>query len=166
VKANADAARLLRGAGAPVATIHGLTPGRTDTDIWASWTEPDVLEPFDLIGFTYATSAIGDGGLGEILHRLGDELPGRALLVSAHGVGTTDDALRVEILRESLTQVEEAIDDGIDVRGFFHWTAVDGYEWLRGYELPFGLFDRDRNARGSAALMGSAAASVGGPAPE
>ena len=44
------------------------------------------------------------------------------------------------------------IDDGIDVRGFFHWTGVDNYEWDHGHTVDFGLFDRDRHPRGSARL--------------
>jgi beta-glucosidase len=192
LRANADAARLLRGAGAPVATIHGLMPvyaadstpearaaaARVDAAIWNSWTAPELLEPFDLIGFSYysASAVRGDGrlvpyppdakvgpmgyapwsgGLGEVLHRLAGELPGLPLLVSEHGVGTTDDSWRVDILRDSLAEVEQAIADGVDVRGFFHWTAVDNYEWLHGYTVPFGLFDRDRSARDSAALLAS-----------
>jgi beta-glucosidase len=51
--------------------------------------------------------------------------------------------------------VRRAIADGVDVRGFFHWTGVDNYEWGRGFTVPFGLFDRDRNAKGSAALARS-----------
>ena len=33
------------------------------------------------------------------------------------------------------------------MRGFFHWTAVDNYEWTHGYTAQFGLFDRDRNPK-------------------
>ena len=47
------------------------------------------------------------------------------------------------------------------MRGFFHWTAVDNYEWLHGYDVPFGLFDRDRNARESAGLLASEARAAG-----
>ena len=36
--------------------------------------------------------------------------------------------------------------------GFFFWTGVDNYEWLHGYDVAFGLFDRDRTPRPSAAL--------------
>ena len=81
--------------------------------------------------------------------------PGRPLLVCEHGVGTDDDAWRCDVLRESLAVTEEAIDDGVDVRGFFHWTGVDNYEWTFGYDVPFGLFDRDRQARPSAELAAS-----------
>jgi beta-glucosidase len=191
-RAASDAARLLRGGGAPVASIHALSPvyaaddsiearraaARIDEAIWSSWTDPELLEPFDLIGFSYysAFAIRGDGsvkpyppnakvgpmgyapwseGLGVVLHRLAEELPDRPILVSEHGIGTTDDSWRVDVLRESLAQVEQAIADGVDVRGFFHWTAVDNYEWLHGYDVPFGLFDADRNAKPSAALLAS-----------
>ena len=79
-----------------------------------------------------------------VLRRLHDELPGRPLLICEHGVGTDDDEWRSDVLRESLQIVEDAIDDGIDVRGFFHWTGVDNYEWNHGFDVQFGAFTRDR----------------------
>jgi beta-glucosidase len=88
-----------------------------------------------------------------VLRRLHDELPGRPLLVCEHGVGTDDDAWRCDILRESLEVTSEAIADGVDVRGFFHWTGVDNYEWAYGYDVAFGLFTRDREPRPSAAML-------------
>jgi beta-glucosidase len=185
-RANAEAARLLRGGGSPVATIHNLTPiyaadsspeararaARIDDVVWGSWTDPELLDPFDLIGFSYyaATAVTGDGtqvpwppdarvgpmgyapwseGLGEVLHRLADEHPDRAILIDECGIGTDDDGWRASYLRECVEQTERAIGDGVDVRGFFHWTAVDNYEWLKGDTVPFGLFDRERNARDS-----------------
>src|SRR5581483_6378583 len=66
-RAKRDAARLLRGGGAPAVTIHNLSPvyaadpspqakaraARVDDVIWRSWADPDLLEPFDLLGFSY-----------------------------------------------------------------------------------------------------------------
>jgi beta-glucosidase len=60
--------------------------------------------------------------------------------------------VRVNYLDDCIGIVSDAIDDGIDIRGFFHWTAVDNYEWLHGFDVEFGLFDRDRNPKDSAAL--------------
>ena len=38
--------------------------------------------------------------------------------------------------------LEGAVDVvGMDIRGAFHWTAVDNYEWLHGYEMSFGIID-------------------------
>ena len=145
-------------------------PGRLAHEI------PDLKEACDLIGFSYysATGIGPDGtvvpypsdarvgpmgyapwseGLGIVIRRLHDELPGRPLLICEHGVGTEDDEWRGDILRESLAVVEEAVDDGVDLRGFFHWTGVDNYEWNHGFDVQFGLFDRNREPRGSAELM-------------
>ena len=38
----------------------------------------------------------------------------------------------------------------MDVRGFFHWTGVDNYEWTHGHDVDFGLVDRGRDPKGSA----------------
>jgi beta-glucosidase/6-phospho-beta-glucosidase/beta-galactosidase len=46
-----------------------------------------------------------------------------------------------------------ALAAGIDVRGLFHWTAVDNYEWLHGYDVRFGLLDGDRNVKPSAEVL-------------
>ena len=137
---------------------------------------PDLRECCDLIGFSYysahavqrdltfapypASARVGplgyapwSEGLAIVLRRLHDELPGRPLLICEHGVGTDDDQWRVDVLRESLAHVSDAIDDGVDVRGFFHWTGVDNYEWDHGFTVPFGAFTRDREPRPSAALL-------------
>ena len=112
------------------------------------------LPPFEkLKGVGPLGDAPWSEGLGIVLRRLHDELPGRPLLICEHGVGTDDDEWRTDVLRESLAVVDEAIDDGVDVRGFFHWTGVDNYEWTFGYDVPFGLFTRDREPRGSATML-------------
>jgi beta-glucosidase len=196
-RANAHAARLLRGTGAPVATIHNLSPvysadaspearsrtARVDEVMWRSWAAPELLDPFDLIGFSYysamAVTATGafephpadarrgpmgyapwSPGLGEVLHRLADEHPDTPLLIDECGIGTDDDEWRATYLRDCLDETQRALDDGIDVRGFFHWTAVDNYEWLHGDTVPFGLFDRDRNARDSITVLASGSSDI------
>jgi beta-glucosidase len=151
-------------------------PGRAPREV------QDLREACDLVGFSYyAATGIGaegrpvpyptgarvgplgyspwSEGLGLVLHRLHDELPGRPLLICEHGVGTDDDEWRRDVLGESLEIVDGALADGIDVRGFFHWTGVDNYEWNHGFTVPFGLFTRDREPRDSAALLRQVASS-------
>jgi len=104
-------------------------------------------------------------GLGECLERLADELPGRPLVISEFGVGTprratrsedaVEDERRSDILERALGIVAAKIAGGIDVRGFFHWSGVDNYEWLHGHDVCFGLMDADRNRRGSAEVAES-----------
>jgi len=147
-------------------------PGRAEREV------PDLREACDLIGFSYysATGISDEGtivpypvtarvgpmgyapwseGLAVVLHRLHDELPGRPLLICEHGVGTPDDEWRCDVLRESLSYVDDALAEGIDVRGFFHWTGVDNYEWHHGFDVQFGCFTRDREPRESAELLRS-----------
>lgn len=140
---------------------------------------PDLVGCFDLIGFSYYStmgvekgritphppgapiSPLGYGiwadGVGLVLERLKEELPGTPLLVAEYGIGTDDDEQRAAYIRRGLEVVNQAIADGADVRGFFHWTAVDNYEWMHGYDVAFGLIDADRNVRPSAQVLAAEA---------
>lgn len=62
----------------------------------------------------------------------------------------TDGWDRVRALRAALKAVVAAIDDGVPVTGYFHWTLGDCYEW-GSYEPRFGLYgvDRERGGRWS-----------------
>ncbi|MFP7761983.1 GH1 family beta-glucosidase [Marisediminicola sp. LYQ134] len=53
--------------------------------------------------------------------------------------GRVHDAERVTFLRSHLDAVLDAIDDGIDVKGYFYWSLMDNFEWAWGYEKRFGL---------------------------
>lgn len=92
-------------------------------------------------------------GLALVLDRLHEELPGRPLLVSEYGIGTADDAERCRYIDEGVAIAANAVARGIDLRGFFHWTGVDNYEWNSGFDVQFGLFDRARVARPSAEVI-------------
>lgn len=49
------------------------------------------------------------------------------------------DTLRMAFIDEHLAAVEAAIADGVDVRGYFHWSLTDNWEWAAGYTPRFGL---------------------------
>jgi beta-glucosidase len=136
---------------------------------------PDLAGSFDLIGFSYYSatgvrqgravvhpegaprSPLGYGiwpdGLWHVLRRLHAEVPGTPLLVAEYGIGTDDDAERAAYIRRGLELTADAIAQGIDVRGFFHWTGVDNYEWIHGYDVKFGIIDADRTIRPSAQVL-------------
>jgi beta-glucosidase len=145
---------------------------------------PDLAGAFDLIGFSYySTTGIRQGrmvpyppdapvsplgygiwadGLGRVLDRLHQMLPGTPLLVAEYGIGTSDDTQRAAYLERGLQVASDAIARGVDVRGLFHWTGVDNYEWLHGFDVQFGLIDRDRNIRPSARVLQREAAGTPG----
>ena len=49
------------------------------------------------------------------------------------------DTDRVAFLRSHLGAVLDAIDEGVDVQGFFYWSLMDNFEWAWGYHKRFGL---------------------------
>ena len=61
--------------------------------------------------------------------------------------GRLDGWDRPRYLREHLAAVVDAIDAGVPVEGYWHWSLVDNYEW-GSYEPRFGLHGVDRDRRG------------------
>lgn len=57
--------------------------------------------------------------------------------------GCVHDLDRVDFLRRYLTELRRACEDGADVRGYFHWSLTDNFEWNSGYEERFGLVYMD-----------------------
>jgi beta-glucosidase len=66
------------------------------------------------------------------------------LLVTENGIGTTDDEQRIDYVRQALSGVLDAIDEGIDVRGYTYWSLLDNFEWALGYRPRFGIVSVDR----------------------
>jgi beta-glucosidase len=87
--------------------------------------------------------AIDPSALGVALASLWDEF-GLPIIVTENGVADDHDELRPEYLRTHLTVLADAIDAGVDVRGYLYWTAWDNLEWAEGYTMRFGLFAVDR----------------------
>ncbi|MFL5644749.1 MAG: glycoside hydrolase family 1 protein [Chloroflexota bacterium] len=76
--------------------------------------------------------------------RLAAEHSGRPVFVTENGVGTNDDEQRIAVTSSALESLRACIDDGIDVRGYLHWTLLDNFEWMAGYAMTFGLIEVDR----------------------
>ncbi len=57
--------------------------------------------------------------------------------------GRVRDPGRIGYLSTHLAQLRAAIDDGADVRGYFHWSLLDNFEWAAGYRQRFGLIHID-----------------------
>ena len=57
--------------------------------------------------------------------------------------GRVRDERRIRYLKNHLAQVQRAMQDGVPVRGYFHWSLMDNFEWALGYGPRFGLFFLD-----------------------
>jgi len=53
--------------------------------------------------------------------------------------GNVHDPQRIDFTCRYLQQLEKAIDEGAEVRGYFHWSLMDNFEWAEGYKHRFGL---------------------------
>lgn len=65
------------------------------------------------------------------------------MIVTENGLADSFDLLRPKYLVSHIHQVEKAINDGIDVRGYLHWSLLDNYEWSSGFGMKFGLLGVD-----------------------
>jgi len=86
----------------------------------------------------------------------------RPVFVTENGVDVADDSLRARYIPAAIAELKKAMDEGIPVLGYIHWSLMDNYEWTFGYKPRFGLFSVDREtfvrtAKPSAAVLGSIA---------
>jgi beta-glucosidase len=72
---------------------------------------------------------------------------GVPLIVTESGVATDDDTRRVKYIDRGIAAMRRAIDAGIDVRGYLHWSALDNFEWNHGFAQRFGLIAVDRRTQ-------------------
>ena len=53
--------------------------------------------------------------------------------------GKVHDPQRVDYIRRYLGELQRVIQDGVDVRGYFHWSILDNFEWAVAYQQRFGI---------------------------
>jgi beta-glucosidase len=72
---------------------------------------------------------------------------GKPVYVTENGIATTDDTRRIVYIDRALAGMQRCLADGIDVRGYIHWTLLDNFEWIFGYGPKFGLVAVDRSTQ-------------------
>ena len=120
-------------------------------------------------------------GLRRLLNRVQEEYTGPAgipVFITENGAayddapdgsGFVDDQDRLRVFDAHLRAVKDAVDDGVDVRGYLAWSLMDNFEWAWGYHQRFGLVRVDyetqrRTPKASARWYASVAAANALPA--
>ncbi|KAI3497087.1 hypothetical protein L1887_39469 [Cichorium endivia] len=94
-------------------------------------------------------------GMKEIVNEIKIRYNNKPMFITENGYSSPDvhenqvneilnDVKRIEFHSKYLASLAESIRMGADVRGYFAWSLMDSYEWLRGYNLRFGLYYVDR----------------------
>ena len=104
----------------------------------------------------YPTTSIGwpnwPYGMVSVLRRLKDRYGDRPMIVTEEGAafedaigpdGTIDDQERIAFLRDHMVSAHRAIEEGVDLRGFYVWSLLDTWEFWLGLKARFGLIHVD-----------------------
>jgi beta-glucosidase len=69
---------------------------------------------------------------------------GKPVIMSENGLETENDAYRIWFIDRAIASLHAALEKGIPVLGYYHWSLLDNYEWNRGYKPKYGLVAVDR----------------------
>ena len=67
----------------------------------------------------------------------------KPIYILENGVPDAQDRIRPWLLVNVLDEIHKLIGEGHDIRGYFHWTLTDNFEWTEGWRLRFGLVELD-----------------------
>ncbi len=121
-------------------------PARTDRFPWS------VRPPRPGVPLTDAGWEIVPECLTDLLVRLRDDYGDVPIIVTENGAvfddapdtdGRVRDERRTTFLREHVLAIRRALDAGVRLEGYFHWSLMDNFEWALGYGYRFGLVHVD-----------------------
>ena len=125
--------------------IYAGKPGRLEANQWAL-SEESCGEPQTRLNWRIIPEALYWGP------RFAQERYGLPLFITENGMSGTDwvsldgavhDPQRIDFTQRYLRQLKRALAEGVDVRGYFHWSLLDNFEWSEGYRERFGLIHVD-----------------------
>ncbi|MEP2669792.1 MAG: family 1 glycosylhydrolase [Cyclobacteriaceae bacterium] len=67
----------------------------------------------------------------------------KPIIITENGVCDENDTLRQKAIIDYAKILHQALKDGIDIRGYFWWSAWDNFEWHLGPTKRFGLYEVD-----------------------
>jgi beta-glucosidase len=132
--------------------IRGTEPGERPDRLAVYPTVEGVAEPDTPEVHTDMGWPITPEGFTELLVRLHTDYPTLPpVYITENGCAYDDpvvdgrcrDIRRIDYLDAHLRAVKDAIDAGVDVRGYYQWSLMDNFEWALGFDKRFGLVHVD-----------------------
>jgi beta-glucosidase/6-phospho-beta-glucosidase/beta-galactosidase len=119
---------------APVA----LTPCTNGIDLGSCLQTPQQTYCVPRMGYEFWSD-----GIRPVLLAFSERYPNLPLVVTESGIATEVGKRRAEAIVRTLESIASARDAGVDVRGYYHWSLTDNFEWAEGFVPRFGLFHVD-----------------------
>ena len=66
------------------------------------------------------------------------------IFIMENGIPDETDKKRTKFIKDHLKYVHKAIEEGVNVKGYFYWSLLDNFEWAAGFGPKFGLYGVDR----------------------
>ena len=118
-----------------------------------------------------ASEQIYPQGMHDILMAVSGRFPLLPIYVTENGIADASDSQRPAFVVQHIQAMQQAMAEGADVRGYFHWALMDNFEWAYGFTPEYGLMkvdytapSRTRTVRGGANAY-SAIIAAGGVTP-
>ncbi len=80
-------------------------------------------------------------GLYRAIHRV--KSIGKPIIITENGIADSKDDKRGLFIKRYIYAMNKAVEEGVDVRGYFYWSLMDNFEWAEGYDMKFGLYEVD-----------------------
>lgn len=85
-------------------------------------------------------------GLGFNIQRLFDKYK-KPVIITENGICSPDPQARIQCLKDYLGVIHKLIENGVDIKGYIHWSTFDNFEWNLGPTFQFGLASVDLDTR-------------------
>lgn len=119
----------------------GVAPCTTGLDNGACLPAPDP---------TYCSPRMGyeawPDGIRTVIHGFADRYPNLPLVITESGISSNVGARHAETVVKILEAVEQTRKEGVDIRGYYHWSLTDNFEWAEGFGPHFGLYGVDQTS--------------------
>ena len=67
----------------------------------------------------------------------------KPIIITENGIADSRDTQRGAFIQDHIAAMKKAMNEGVDVRGYFHWSLLDNFEWDSGFGPRFGLVEVD-----------------------
>jgi beta-glucosidase len=67
----------------------------------------------------------------------------KPIFITENGLADAKDKKRAQFIKDHIFWMKKAMAEGVDVRGYFHWSLIDNYEWDKGFDPRFGMVGVD-----------------------